>query len=71
MAIYSDVNREVGERAGALSSFSGVDIVEPVNLKEDDLWKKYEHCSGCRWWKRRMRRGYWSWPMRLGGSVLG
>jgi hypothetical protein len=32
-------------RAGASSSSSGDDVVDPVNLKEDDLWKKSEHCS--------------------------
>jgi hypothetical protein len=32
MAIYFDVNGEVGETC------PGDDIVNPVNLEEDDLW---------------------------------
>jgi hypothetical protein len=58
-------------RVGTSSSFSCDDVVDPVNLKEYDLWKKSEHYSGCRRWERMMRRGYWSWLMRPGGSVLG
>jgi hypothetical protein len=63
MAIYSDINGEAGEtcpgaRVGASSSSSGDDVVDPVNLKQDDFWKKSEHCSGCQWWKGRMRCGY-------------
>jgi hypothetical protein len=34
-------------RADASSSSSGDDVVDLVNLKEDDLWKKSKHCSGC------------------------
>jgi hypothetical protein len=52
MAIYSDVNGESGEtcpgvEAGASSSSSGDDVADPVNLKEDVLWRKSGHCSGC------------------------
>jgi hypothetical protein len=76
MAIYSDVNREVGEtcpesRVGASSSSSGDDVVDPVSLEEDGPWWKCELCSGCWRWIRRMRCGRRSWPMRLGDSVLG
>jgi hypothetical protein len=52
---WGDLSRS---RVGASLSSSRDDVVDPVNLKEDDLWKKSEHCSGCPWWKRRMRRGY-------------
>ena len=43
MAIYSDVNGEVGEtcpgvEGGTSLSSSGDDVVDPVNLEEDDLW---------------------------------
>jgi hypothetical protein len=54
MAIYSNVIREAVEtctgvkgRRGASSSSSVDDVVDPVNLKEDDFWRKSEHCSGC------------------------
>jgi hypothetical protein len=44
MTIYSDVNREAGRhvhesRVGASSSSSVDDVVDPVNLKEDNLWR--------------------------------
>jgi hypothetical protein len=66
MSIYSDVNGEAGETCPGVegrrvvdsSSSSGDDVVDHVNIKKDDLWKKFEHCSGCRWWNRRMCRGY-------------
>jgi hypothetical protein len=42
MAIYSNVNGNVGEtqelRAGASLSSSRDDVVDPVSLEEDDLW---------------------------------
>jgi hypothetical protein len=57
-------------RAGASSSSSGDDVVDLDNLEEDDPWWKSEIYSGCQWWMRRMRHGYRSWPMRLGGNVL-